>query len=130
MRPPPDNHGEIGRWRLDEPSQLAHLRAALRDAVGDDPPDLSERILVVATELAGNALRHGCPPVTVALRADGHLVVDVADGARTDLPVIDAARSPGAGGLGLQLAERLAEDVGWYPDPAGKHVWAAFLRRG
>jgi hypothetical protein len=35
-------------------------------------------------------------------------------------------RPPGDGGLGLQLTERLAEEVGWYPTDTDKHVWAKF----
>jgi anti-sigma regulatory factor (Ser/Thr protein kinase) len=135
-RQPPDSNGVIACWQLDEPAQLQHLRVALRDAIsapnaeaGVEDPDLAERLLVVATELAGNALRHGRPPIVVALHADGHVIVDVADGARQDVPVVDRDRPPGEGGLGLQLARNLAEDVGWYPDAAGKHVWAAFSTR-
>jgi serine/threonine-protein kinase RsbW len=134
MRPAPDSDAEIGRWRLDKPVQLQQLRIALRDVLATastaetavQASDLAERVLVVATELAGNALRHGGPPVFVALRADGHVVVDVADSAAGTLPSVDRHRPAGDGGLGLQLAEKLAEEVGWYPTPTGKHVWAAF----
>jgi hypothetical protein len=65
----------------------------------------------------------------VALHADGYAIVDVADRAGQRLPVVDRDRPPGEGGLGLQLAQNLAEDVGWYPDSTGKHVWAAFKTR-
>ncbi|GIF06926.1 ATP-binding protein [Actinoplanes siamensis] len=36
--------------------------------------------------------------------------------------------SPAA--LGLVLAERLAEEVGWYATGAGKQVWATFALGG
>ena len=35
-------------------------------------------------------------------------------------------RPPGAGGLGLQLAGKLALEVGWYVEGGIKHVWAEF----
>jgi serine/threonine-protein kinase RsbW len=131
-RPPPvDEH--IASWTIDEPPGLRGMRAALHRAVANRPDldpadtdDLAERIVLVATELAGNALRHSCPPTVVALlRSDGHLLLDVLDNDPRGAPVIEQ-RPPGAGGLGLQLTERLAYEVGWYPTDAGKHVWAMF----
>jgi hypothetical protein len=69
-RQPPDSDGMIGCWRLDKAGQLQQLRGALREAItmpatsaDAEDPDLAERLLVVATELAGNALRHGGPPI-------------------------------------------------------------------
>jgi len=130
---PPGIDEQIAEWRIDDPPGLQSLRAGLQRAVMAHRPapdidvgDLAERLVLVATELAGNALRHGRPPTIVALlRADGHLIVDVVDGDPHSAPV--AERRPwGAGGLGLQLTERLAEEVGWYPTGTGKHVWAKF----
>lgn len=131
-RPPPADE-QIAAWTIDEPPGLHGMRAALHRAVvnrpelaSTDPDDLAERLVLVATELAGNALRHSCPPTVVALlRSDGHLVLDVVDNDPGSAPVIEQ-RPPGAGGLGLQLTERLAYEVGWYPTDAGKHVWAMF----
>jgi serine/threonine-protein kinase RsbW len=129
---PPRADEEVARWRVDQPPQLAAMRAALHRAISAlrlgavDMTDLAERLMFVATELAGNALRHGRPPtVVVLLRADGHLIVDVRDNAR-DRPAVDPARPAGEGGLGLPLTERLAQEVGWYPAAASKHVWALF----
>jgi serine/threonine-protein kinase RsbW len=121
----------IGEWRIDDPPGLRTLREAVHRAVmarrpSADVDDLVERLVLVATELAGNALRHGRPPTVVALlRADGHLIVDVVDHDPQSAPVV-VQRPLGAGGLGLQLTERLAEQVGWYPTDSGKHVWARF----
>jgi serine/threonine-protein kinase RsbW len=127
LRHPPGTGEEVARWTLDDAPQLQALRTALREAVAVELADVAERLLIVATELAGNALRHGLPPTVVALRrADGHLLLDVADHDPRTRPVIDAGRAPGTGGLGLPLAERLAHEVGWYPTGTGKHVWATF----
>jgi serine/threonine-protein kinase RsbW len=124
---------EIGRWTISGPPQLEDLRVALREvataevaSAGADPADLAERLTIVTTELAGNALRHGRPPAVVAvLRCDGRLLVDVADADARSAPVVSEDRPPGAGGLGLRLAERLSDEVGWFTAAAGKHVWAA-----
>ncbi|NMO54265.1 ATP-binding protein [Actinoplanes sp. TBRC 11911] len=132
-RHPPGATEQVARWTLDQPPQLRTLRTALQTAVRSralpatvDVTDLLERLLIVATELAGNALRHGQPPAVVALlQVDGQLIVDVADRDPVGEPGVDEQRPAGAGGLGLPLAQRLAQDVGWYATEDGKHVWAA-----
>lgn len=136
MRSPPASDEELVRWTLGGAPQLHSLRAALERAVidqvaGGDGPDLAERINLVATELAGNALRHGTPPTIVVLqRADGNLVVDVLDNDADATPAVAERRPAGGGGLGLVLTERLAERVGWYRTGSGKGVWAAFALAG
>jgi serine/threonine-protein kinase RsbW len=134
LRRPPDVEAELARWVLAAPHELSLLRAALVTAVAERAPaatvdvvDLEERLMIVATELAGNALRHGSPPAVVALlQADGRLILDVVDNDPDRRPAIDEARAAGDGGLGLPMAARLAEEVGWYPTGTGKHVWALF----
>jgi two-component sensor histidine kinase len=131
-RPPPIDE-QVAAWTIEEPPRLQALRAALVQAVSErddleavDVDDLAERLVIVATELAGNALRYSRPPTVVALlRADGHLVLDVVDNEPRTAPVVEH-RTPGAGGLGLQLTEQLADQVGWYATEAAKHVWATF----
>lgn len=122
---------ELRRWRLDNFRELRRLRADLRTAVAGSsqraPGDLAERMAVVATELATNALRHGLPPTEVRLLRDhDRLIIDVADHDLAAAPVLDEDRPLGAGGLGLQLTREFAVDVGWYIGDATKHVWAGF----
>jgi anti-sigma regulatory factor (Ser/Thr protein kinase) len=138
MRRPPALDEELARWTLTGAPELRGLRAALQDVVlnrattAADRHDLAERLAIVATELAGNALRHGRPPTVVILeRSNSRLVLDVLDSDPGSGPTVVAGRAAGDGGLGLVMAERLAEDVGWYPTDAGKRVWASFaLARG
>jgi hypothetical protein len=85
-------------WRvrqraLETFTPLRSLRASLHETLTGQPlpqdgtlDEIPEKISIVATELATNAI----------------------------------------GGLGLQLARRLALDVGWYVDGVVKHVWAEF----
>jgi serine/threonine-protein kinase RsbW len=122
---------ELRRWRLDNFRELRTLRAELRDAVAEtasrQPGDLADRMAVVATELATNALRHGLPPTEVLLLRDhDRLIIDVADHDLTAAPRLDEDRPLGAGGLGLQLTREFAVDVGWYIGELTKHVWAGF----
>jgi two-component sensor histidine kinase len=125
---------EIQRWVLDAPTELRTLRASLYQALtglesaGEEKlDDVPEKMLVVATELATNALRHGMPPTIVRLcRADDDFVLDVADQDPDVAPEFAVARPPGAGGLGLQLARNLSLEIGWYTERNTKHVWASF----
>lgn len=127
---------ELHAWRLDSFTELQRLRAALREAVVEAPvvvspevdlDDVFDRMAVVATELATNALRHGLPPTVVRLlRQDDHLILDVADHELQAYPHLDVDRPLGAGGLGLQLTKTFAVDVGWYTTEVTKHVWASF----
>ncbi len=127
---------EIHSWTLDSFTELRQLRAALREVVIEEPvvespdvdlDDVFDRMAVVATELATNALRHGLPPTVVRLlREDDHLILDVADHDLQAQPHLDVDRPLGAGGLGLQLTKTFAIDVGWYITDVTKHVWASF----
>ncbi|MFD0518644.1 ATP-binding protein [Paractinoplanes durhamensis] len=122
---------EICRWTLAAFGDLGNLRAALRDAVSGtlttEKGDAVERMALVVTELATNALRHGLPPTVVRLLREGdRLIIDVADHDRHAEPTVDAGRPLGAGGLGLQLTRTFAADVGWYATDMTKHVWASF----
>ncbi len=118
-------------WTLDGFQGLRGLRAALRDTVAETSgPDLGEvldRMSVVVTELATNALRHGLPPTVVRLlRAGNRLIIDVADHDLAAAPRVDEDRPLGAGGLGLRFTRTFAIDVGWYATDGAKHVWASF----
>lgn|GEM_PF-1463324 len=65
------------------------------------------RLVLIATELATNALVHGLPPTIVTLsRAEDEWLLDVADDDPGSEPVYAGARTTGAGGLGLHLAGR------------------------
>jgi serine/threonine-protein kinase RsbW len=131
---PPVAVTELRAWTLDSFDQLRLLRASLHEAItgdvrpaGADVEDLLERVAVVATELATNALRHARPPTVVRLlAAAGLFVLDVADHHVDTPPGIDRGRAFGDGGLGLLFASRLSLDTGWYTTATTKHVWATF----
>jgi serine/threonine-protein kinase RsbW len=128
---------ETHRWVLDSPVQLRSLRDNLHQAITGQPlpagaelDEVPEKVVLVATELATNALRHGLPPTIVRFgRHDRHdrvFVLDVADHSPDVVPHYVDDRPPGAGGLGLRLAHKLALDLGWYIQDDTKHVWAEF----
>ena len=131
---PPTPNVEVQRWVLDSYAELRSLRSSLHQALTGEPlPDgrfldaVPEKVAIVATELATNALMHTRPPTVVQLcRTDTSFILDVADEDPTILPEFAGARPRGAGGLGLQLARKLALDIGWYVHGDVKHVWAHF----
>ena len=114
----------LGSWRLDSTADLRRVRRALHDALRT-ARHVSGPVVLVASELATNALHHGVPPVVLALGRveDGHLL-DVADGSVDAVPTYSSYRPAGEGGFGLYLVGRMADEVGWYAAEGRKHVWA------
>jgi serine/threonine-protein kinase RsbW len=121
-------------WVLDDAAQLGSLRASLYEALIDEPmpeggvlDEIPEKMALVATELATNALKHARPPTEVRLHRTEHVfVLYVIDHDVDDLPVARQASTSTPGGFGLHLAGDLAGDLGWYVDDHTKHVWAQF----
>ncbi len=96
-------------------------------AAGQGTDDVLERMLVVVTELASNAIKHGLPPTEVRLSCtDEEFILDVADHDLSSVPELADTRPAGAGGRGLKLALSFSLEVGWYATDSTKHVWASF----
>ncbi|GAA0812655.1 ATP-binding protein [Spirilliplanes yamanashiensis] len=131
--PLPDGCTVLDEWTLDSSAQLTTLRAALHRSItggaGQEAQldEVPEKVAVVATELATNALRHGLPPTVVRLLRDGdRFILDVTDHDPGNPPDFAEGRAPGQGGLGLLFARELSLDVAWYAAAEVKHVWATF----
>lgn len=131
---PPPATTDVQSWVLDSPEELRLLRASLHQALtgqllphGAELDEVPEKVALVATELATNALRHGLPPTIVRLgRTESCFILDVADHSPDVLPEYADDRPPGAGGMGLRLAKQFALEIGWYVEDDTKHVWAEF----
>lgn len=85
---------------------------------------LARDAALVVSELVGNAVIHGRPPIEVRVsRRPGGLRIDVRDSG--DGTVVPARRSepPDQGGLGLRVVAHLATRWGSDPLPDGKSVW-------
>lgn len=125
---------ELQVWVLRSGPELHGLRVALHAALAANPVvgggylgDLSERMVLVATELATNAIKYGRPPTVVRLlSADDRFVLDVADHDVQSVPELADTRPFTAGGRGLMLAQAFCLQVGWYTTEFTKHVWASF----
>lgn len=125
-------------WELADSTGLHAVREELlhrfASVHGGDPAAVTTAQItgLVMTELAGNALRHGRPPVLVRLLSDDDChIIDVSDHAIDRVPRQPEPRqSLQAGGRGLRIALSLARVVCWYVDGDVKHVWAAFPAPG
>jgi two-component sensor histidine kinase len=125
---------ELRQWLLANGDELRRLRADLHQAlleyrlVEQDPPEEGAGpVVLVATELASNALRHGLPPAHVRLlRADGRFFLEVADRDLQSVPALAQAHHAVGGGRGLHIVRSLALEVCWYATERSKHVWASF----
>ena len=124
----------VQQWVVADYPQLRLLRASLRQAVdaqslppGRELEDVAERMAVVATELATNALQHGSSQAVVRLsRSARAFVVDVADELPSVAPQLVERGQLETGGRGLHITRELALDTGWYVAGGRKHVWAQF----
>ncbi|MET8998819.1 ATP-binding protein [Amycolatopsis sp. Hca4] len=107
----------------DAPDSLAVARRVTRLAllawIGDGPA--VDDALLVVTELATNALRHGDGHPVLRLSVEGtDIRVEVFD----DNPEFPVRRHPGTdGGWGLALVDRLSSVRGSAPHGRGKVVW-------
>lgn len=134
--PPPPRAAELEQWVLATPEELRGLRASLREALtrhglvqGDDLDEVPHLVVLVATELATNALRHGRPPTIVTLLAsDDCFLLDVADRDLDTVPGLGDIHPFDSGGRGLMLAESVSLAVGWYATDETKNIWASFPR--
>lgn len=130
----PEDFREVRSWPLLTVDGLAVVRQDLSATLPGYPgvglEDIPESVILVASELATNALRHGGGPVTVHLaERQGEYLIDVVDRAPHVVPQIVSGRPVGGGGFGLRLAARLSDQIGWYATETGKHVWARFVVR-
>jgi anti-sigma regulatory factor (Ser/Thr protein kinase) len=92
--------------------------------------ELTETALLLVSEVATNAIRHGAPPVRLSLRLEpDRLRVEVTDSSPT-LPHLSHAGPDQIGGRGLQIVQQLAAKWGAQPSARriGKTVWFDLLR--
>lgn len=138
---PPGGFASVRRWVVDSPRGLSPLRAALQAEVdtrlqrpagadradaADAADEIGPTMALVASELVTNAIVHARPPAVVELlhQSPARFLLTVVDQDPGSTPAVVSDRSPGDGGLGLQIASGLAVASGWYRTSQVKVVWA------
>jgi serine/threonine-protein kinase RsbW len=118
----------IVEWVL--PADLTAARVA-REHVADDlgrrgvPDDVVDDLVLIASELAANAIRHGSPPAVLELHYDQDRIrVVVSNHGNAPDPRVLTADPDAGHGRGLAIVESLADDVGWSRDGERLDVWA------
>ena len=80
-----------------------------------------DALLLVASELVTNALRHGRPPIGLRLSCLASEVRLSVSDTGSGLPREQGTGT--CGGLGLVLIAQIAREWGTSPSPSGKEVW-------
>jgi anti-sigma regulatory factor (Ser/Thr protein kinase) len=104
-------------------ASVTEARHVARDVAADLAPEVGDRLELVVSELASNAVRHAHTPFRLTISADPTLRVEVADGS----PTLPRQGTPGpwsAGGRGLMLVAACARRWGVNRLGTGKVVWA------
>ena len=114
------------QWELPaDLSVTAKCRAMVRETLAEwDLHDLVDDVVAVVTELLGNAIIHGGPPIRLVLRAGRHTltgsVTDLGDG----WPRLRTTGTDLENGRGLMIVAALTDRWGVEPVPAGgKTIW-------
>jgi serine/threonine-protein kinase RsbW len=114
------------------PASAAALRSHLTADLAELPlsPALIDDVVLVATELVTNAIRHGEPlsggQVTVTWQVvDREVLIRVTDGGAASRPRVRHPSPRETSGRGLALVEALATRWGVDDTPNGTTVWAA-----
>lgn len=118
----------IVEWVL--PDDLSAAGAA-RVRVADDlrrrgvPDAAAGDLVLIASELAANAIRHGSPPALLRLDySDERVRVTVSNhGSASDPRILDATDEAGHG-RGLAMVQSLSDAMGWDRDGERLDVWA------
>lgn len=135
---PPQRFRPVRSWELSSVTDLSRVRSELLEEITAPHAQpqatlgrVPENMVLVASELATNALQHGLPPTVLSLLvSEQDYLLDVCDADLHSTPVIAGERPSGAGGFGLLIAHRLSQEVGWYTTDSTKHVWAIFPAQG
>ena len=119
-------HSVLSRVHLPVPAAIASVREFVRDTLdGWGLHAISDDAVLVTSELATNAVRHGGSPFRTSItRADGVVRIGVEDGSSA-WPEQQDALADDQDGRGMAIVAALSQQTGCDATPDGKVAWAA-----
>jgi anti-sigma regulatory factor (Ser/Thr protein kinase) len=116
--------GEIGL--AGDPTSAREARAFVRMALGDRvSADVLQDVLLVASEVVTNAIRHARTPLTVNLEIHSDTVrVVVTDGAVPFGNRVTGVDDDAESGRGMGIVAAICSAWGMGDTPIGKSIWA------
>jgi hypothetical protein len=104
------------------PAAVGAVRTFVREALAGSP--LQDDVVLVASELAANVVRHAQTAFTVSLAVEDSVRLEVSDGSS----IIPALEELSESYRGLRLVEAAAAQWGIELTANGKKVWVDFPR--
>lgn len=116
-------------WGLPaDPGAPRQARAHVAQALADHA-DVDDAVLI-ASELAANAVEHGTPPIELALEVTGDDVCIIVSGTQSGtVPQMRTATTDDPRGRGLAIVASLSRDWGWNHEGGRLSVWAKLSSR-
>ena len=102
---------------------VPRARMMVRSSHDQLPPGVQDRLELVVSELAANAVHHAGTPFEVRLTIGSTVRLEVCDGSPVP-PVVRDVDVHDVSGRGLLIVDRFADRWGHEEGAAGKTVWA------
>jgi two-component sensor histidine kinase len=105
---------------------VVKARQFVTDTIPDVPRDVSDTLLVIASELATNCVRHGASSFEIRLeQLPDRILIEAEDDVGGE-PVVRSPTPYDTSGRGLQIVKALSDNWGVVrrPESTGKTVWA------
>jgi anti-sigma regulatory factor (Ser/Thr protein kinase) len=106
-----------------EARSVAQARAMIAQRLHDLPDESLEVVLLLASELVTNAVRHGTGPVRVHVAWDDESVRVQVEDQSPEWPAVQTLDSDALNGRGLILVDDLSSGWGVRAGGTGKTVW-------
>lgn len=109
------------RFRCQRES-VPSARRFVRDALSEQPVEISDAAELMASELATNCIRHAHTDFELTIHSQGQIRVEVRDTGR-GRPTLLSPTPRDASGRGLRIVESMSDAWGVIPAADGKAVW-------
>lgn len=110
-----------------EPSAVREVRRFVAEAVAGLPLDRVDAIVLAASELAANSVRHARTPFTVSVERDTRRVRVMVEDEGTGRPQVQDPDPLTPSGRGLLIVARMSDDWGTASSHGRNRVWFSVL---